>query len=132
MLQPVQECTDEQSRSSRTSTSVSIALIDTFPATSTQCETSIHGGAEFLNGPALASAAALRQIIDNFVNQETRQRPERVATLFSSSVRRSIKGVCAFTLRHNRLEAALHGTGGQTIWVFHCDWCHRPLVHLKS
>src|SRR6266404_4697851 len=62
----VQECTDEQSRSSRTSTSVSIALIDTFPATSTQCENSIHGGAEFLNGPALASAAALRQIIDNF------------------------------------------------------------------
>src|SRR6266851_6721422 len=126
MLQPVQECTDEQSRSSRTSTSVSIALIDAFPATSTQCENSIHGGA------ALASAATLRQIIDNFVNQETQQRPERFVTLFSSSVRRSIKGVCAFTLRHNRLEAALHGTGGQTIWVFHCDWCHRPLVHLKS
>src|SRR5260370_8639990 len=81
---------------------------------------------------ALASAAALRQIIDNFVNQETQQRPERFVTLFSSSVRRSIKGVCAFTLRHNRLEAALHGTGGQTIWVFHCNWCHRPLVHLNS
>src|SRR6267154_361389 len=84
-----------------------------------------------MNGPALASAAALRQIIENFVNQETQQRPERFVTLFSSSVRRSIKGVCGFTLRHNRLEAALHGTGGQTIWVFLCDSRSTPADSIR-
>jgi hypothetical protein len=32
----------------------------------------------------------------------------------------------------NRLETALHGSGGQAILVFNCDCCHQPLVHLKS
>src|SRR6266700_2405296 len=31
----------------------------------------------------------------------------------------------------NRLETALHGSGGQAILVFTCDCCHQPLVHLK-
>jgi hypothetical protein len=33
--------------------------------------------------------------------------------------------------RRNRLETALHGSGVQTTFVFNCDCCHQPLVHLK-
>jgi hypothetical protein len=44
----------------------------TVSANSSQSDNSVHAGAKFLNRPAFASAAALRQHIDNFVNQETR------------------------------------------------------------
>jgi hypothetical protein len=41
------------------------------PANSTQSDNNVHAGKWFLNRSAFASAGALRQLIDNFVNQET-------------------------------------------------------------
>jgi hypothetical protein len=51
------------------------------PANSTQYDNSVHAGAWLLNRPALASAVALRQTLDSFVNQETQQRPQRFVTV---------------------------------------------------
>jgi hypothetical protein len=51
------------------------------PENSTQYDNSVHAGAWFLNRSALASAAGVRQIIDNFVNQETQQHKHRFVTV---------------------------------------------------
>src|ERR1700719_3553114 len=68
-----------------------------------------------------------RQILDDFVNQETRTHLNDFSLLVLLSLRRSIKASCSLAFSTAWLDTGLHGSNAQAI--VYCKCCRQPLVN---
>jgi len=101
-------------------------------ANSTQYDNSVHAGLGFRAHLLSHPLPLCDRSSTIFVNQQTQQRRSD-SSLFVFVIRKTLNQRSLwYRDRTHRLEAALHGTAVQTILVFNCDCCRRPLVHLKS